>query len=138
VLDGEDCDHNLSIEIINIGFGNLGNLDPVVLKKMSTQLSKFFARNVVAVGRQGRRISSLQQEKKSSDRPRGLFSEEHQQLRDSLRKVIENCIIFLRTLTSSFYYVSRHKFVFFSSPELKAQVSYSNRLLSVVRLSICL
>jgi hypothetical protein len=27
---------------------------------------------------------------------------------------------------------------FFSSPELKAQVSYSDRLLSVVRLSVCL
>ena len=29
-------------------------------------------------------------------------------------------------------------FQFFSSPELKAQVSYSDRLLSVVRLSVCL
>jgi hypothetical protein len=29
-------------------------------------------------------------------------------------------------------------FLLFSSPELKAQVSYSDRLLSVVRLSVCL
>jgi hypothetical protein len=37
--------------------------------------------------------------------------------------------------------ISCHSFQyqkFFSSPELKAQVSYSDRLLSVVRLSVCL
>jgi hypothetical protein len=31
-----------------------------------------------------------------------------------------------------------YTFSFISSPELKAQVSYSDRLLSVVRLSVCL
>jgi hypothetical protein len=31
-----------------------------------------------------------------------------------------------------------NKMFVFSSPELKAQVSYSDRLLSVVRLSVCL
>ncbi|XP_048779957.1 probable acyl-CoA dehydrogenase 6 [Ostrea edulis] len=61
---------------------------------MSTHLSKLFhrslfARNLVAVGRQGRRLSSYQEEKKSNDGPRGLFSEEHQQLRDSLKKIID-------------------------------------------------
>jgi hypothetical protein len=35
-------------------------------------------------------------------------------------------------------YLNYSEYLFFSSPELKAQVSFSGRLLSGVRLSVCL
>ena len=50
-------------------------------------MSRLFSRNYVKLGRQGKTICTTQiNRKKSTDVSDGLFTEEHQQLRDSLKK----------------------------------------------------
>ncbi|XP_062568608.1 probable acyl-CoA dehydrogenase 6 [Saccostrea cucullata] len=58
---------------------------------MSTKsLSKLLRRNFAAISRHGIRLSSTQAQKKNKNEcSGGIFSEEHQQLRDSLRKIID-------------------------------------------------
>ncbi|XP_078334211.1 putative acyl-CoA dehydrogenase 6 [Crassostrea virginica] len=57
---------------------------------MSTNMSRLFSRNYVKLGRQGKTICITQVNRnKSTDVSDGLFTEEHKQLRDSLKKIID-------------------------------------------------